>query len=85
MANFYNNGTNEDLNALLPVGIDALVGTNMPDDYPYSFDALQSGEFEQVVNYINAHYRMARNEKTQKTGHHGTFASYSHGKKWLIY
>ena len=85
MANYYNDGANEDLNALLPVGIDALVGTNTPEDYPYSFDALQSGEFEQVVNYINAHYRMARNKKTQKTGHHGTFASYSHGKKWLIY
>ncbi len=56
-----------------------------PNPNPYSFDALQSGEFEQVVNYINAHYWMEWNEKTQKTGHHGTFASYSHGKKWLIY
>jgi hypothetical protein len=50
-----------------------------------SFDVLKSDELEQVLLYINAHYRMARNEKTQKSGHHGNFASYCHGKKWLIY
>ena len=83
--NYYNDDSNEDLNEILPAGMDALIGTNVNQDAPCHFDVLKSSEFEEVVTYINAHYRIACNEKTQKTGTHGNFSSYCHGKKWLIY
>lgn len=85
MVHYYNDEANNDLNELLPTGSDALIGANVPHDTSYFFNVLKSGEFEQVVSYINAHYRTACNEKTQRTGNHGGFASYCHGKKWLIY
>ena len=85
MVRYYNDKGNEDLDDLMPAGSDALIGANVPSDTSFHFDILKSGELEQVVTYINAHYRNACNEKTQKAGTHGSFASYCHEKKWLIY
>jgi hypothetical protein len=80
MVNYYNDDSNEDLNELLLAGIDALIGASVPNDCPYNFDVLKSGELEQVIMYIIAQYWIARNEKTQKTGTHGNFSLYCHGK-----
>lgn len=73
MVNYYNDDSNEDLNELLLAGIDALIGASNPNDCPYNFDVLKSGELEQVIMYIIAQYQIAQNEKTQKQVPMATF------------
>jgi len=46
---------------------------------------LKYDELKEVSAYINAHYRRARNAKTQKSGSHGGIAAHCQGKIWLIY
>ena len=86
MTTYYNDDSNEDLNELSPDGKDDLVGLSVDADIPSDFDrALTSGEFKELVLYLNAHYRTACNSKTTSTGKNSGFSAHCGAKPWLIY
>jgi len=86
MTHYYNDQSNEDLNELLPEGIPSLVGYNIDVCCSYEFDdQLRLADFEELVLYLHAHYRVACNSKTTSTGQHKGFDAHCGGKAWLIY
>ena len=84
--NYYNSSDDNDLLDMISQdAVDALIGCNIPDNYPKRYNPLNYAEFKEVVSFLNVHYRKARNTKTQKSGSHGGIASHCQGKVWLIY
>ena len=81
----YYNSDEETLNEISPIVAHKLVGCDIPSDAGHNFDTLNPDEIKEVINYLNAHYRIARNAKTTKTGCHEGLAAHVRGKKWLLY
>ena len=61
-----------------------MVGYGVEDDTAIDFDKLNLSEFKECLDFIMAHYRVARNNKN-KSGSHQPFADYTSRKLYLLY
>ena len=81
----YYNSDEEGLGEILPSVSHKMVGMDIPDDAGYEYDSLNADEMKEVVNYLNAQYRSARNSKSHVSGCHAGLEAHVKGKKWLLY
>ena len=81
----YYNSNEETLDEIDPTIAHKLVGCDIPSDAGHYYDTLNPDEIKEVINYLNAHYRIARNSKTTLSGCHDGLAAHVRGKKWLLY
>ena len=81
----YYNSDEEGLGEISPSVSHKMVGMDIPDDAGYEYDSLNADEMKEVVNYLNAQYRSARNSKSHVSGCHAGLEAHVKGKKWLLY
>ena len=74
----------EDLERFSPAGGNALIGYSVTESILERYDALTLDEFKEVLNFIQAVYRAARNEKNL-SGNHGDFGAAVGGKVYILY
>lgn len=63
---------------------DALLGYSIDESISAEYDELNVDMFKRIVEYIQAKYKKARNDKTT-SGHHSHFSDYTSGNVWLLY
>ena len=81
----YYNSDEEKLGEISPSVSHKMVGMDIPNDAGCEYDSLNADEMKEVVNYLNAQYRSARNSKSHVSGCHGGLEAHVKGKKWLLY
>ena len=81
----YYNSDEEALGEISPAVQHLMVGLDIPNDVGCDYDSLNADEMKEVINYLNAQYRSARNSKSHLSGCHQGLEAHVKGKKWLLY
>ena len=57
---------------------------SIPNNTPETYDVLSLDDFIATVNYVNFHYKSAK-QNNERSGQHGDFPDYINGKVWLVF